>query len=360
MPTINTLIALPRILMLTCSLSLTACVSLSIPQQPSDDYIATLLENNDFDTALLAVDKWQVSDPSNIELPKQRKQITQAIGRFESNTLSVAKKLDAEGKWQETKSVYESALARLPSSQSLQNAYSEFSVRHLLYVNGLKEDLDVAQAKHWLSINADIESVYSAAPNDNDARSWKARRDAEREPLARRLVDYGLAHEDNKRFGTAALRYDLAYQLAPGEFTKPYHERAVKTFEQQNAKQKQRARVDQQRQQSKLGQLIEQFDSYLAAEKFSLARQTLSAMEVIDAKSPEVRDRKAKLDKQRNIALSKAIQDGKEFYTKGEFDSAITAWQHALQLDPGNKELKENIQRAEKFRENLERLKPGS
>ena len=77
-------------------------------------------------------------------------------------------------------------------------------------------------------------------------------------------------------------------------------------------------------------------------------------------RSPEVLKRRDQLDQQRSIALNQAIQDGKNFYTKGEFDNAIDAWQRALRLDPDNKELKENIQRAEKFRENLQRLKQGS
>ena len=248
----------------------------------------------------------------------------------------------------------------MPSSQKLQNAYSEFSVRRLKYINGLKEDIDVAQAKHWLSMSADIKALYNAAPNDQDARAWKDRNDAERVRLARRLVGYGQVHEDDKNVDTAALRYELAYQLDPGEYTKPYHERAVKVFAQRKAEQKKRAREDKQRQQSKLDQLITEFDQYLAAGKFGRAGQTLRAMEIIDANAPEVLDRKAKLDTQRNIALNKAIQAGKNFYTKGEFENAIKAWKRALKLDPDNKELMDNIQRAEKFRENIERLKRGS
>ena len=354
------LATLQRILALACCLVLAACASLTVPPQPSNDYIAELLKNNKFKAALTALDKWQDSYPGNLDLPKQRKKIADAISRFESDTLKKAKKLDADGQWQDARNVYEEALDKLPSSQPLQNAYSEFSVRRLKYINALKEDIDVAQAKHWLSISADIEAINKADPNDSDARRWKERRDNERKDLARRLVHYGLAEEDNKHVGTAALRYDLAYQLDPGEFTKPYHERAVRIFAQRKAKQEKLSREDQQRQQSKLDQLVEEFDSYLADEEFRLAKQTLTAMEAIDAKSPKVVERRAKLDKQRNIALNKAILAGKKFYTKGEFDSAINVWRRALQLDPENKELKENIQRAEKFRDNLERLKKGS
>ena len=182
----------------------------------------------------------------------------------------------------------------------------------------------------------------------------------ERQNLARRLVGYGNEHEKDKRFGTAALRYELAYQLDPGKFTKPYHERAKKTFEQRKAKQEKRSQEDQQRNQSKLDQLIGEFDSALAKKDFAHAKQTLDAMEVIDAKSPKVVARREKLKKQRSIALNKAILEGKKFYTKGDFGRAINVWKRALQLDPDNKELKENIQRAEKFRENLKRFQQGS
>ena len=345
---------------LALCLGLTACASLSIPKQPSDDYIATLLESNQFDTALRAVDKWQNAYPSDLELPKQRLTITNAISRFEADSLKTAQQLDRAGQWQDAKHTYESALDTLPSSQPLQNAYSEFSVRRLNHINALKEDLDVAQAKHWLSVASDIKAVYDAAPNDSDARAWQEKSYEEREQLAHRLIDYGQAHEANQHYGTAALRYDLAYRLAPGEFTKPYHERAAKTFAQRNAKQKQRAREDQQQQQSKLSKLTSEFDRYLEDEEFRLARQTLGAMEVIDSQSPQVIERRARLDKQRDMALNTAILEGKKFYTKGDFDNAITAWKQALQLEPENKELKENIQRAEKFRDNLERLKQGS
>lgn len=356
----NIRVTLQQTLALTFCLWLTGCASLSIPKQPSDEYITTALENNNFDTALMAVDKWQDNDPGNPELPKQRKIITQAISQFETNTLNAAKKLDAEGQWQDTKNTYENALEKLPSSQTLQNAYSEFSVRHLKHINALKEELDVAQANHWLNIRSNIKAVHHAAPYDKEARAWKQQSESERDDLARRLIAYGQAHEDNKHLGTAALRYDLAYKLAPNEFTKPYHERAAKTFAKRNETKKKRAKENQQRQQSKLSLLIDEFDRHLSKEQFRLARQTLGAMEIIDAKSPQVQARKEKLDKQRNIVLDKAILEGKKFYTKGEFESAITVWKRALQLDPDNKELKENIQRAEKFHENLERLKQGS
>ena len=356
----NRLAVLPRILVLSVCLGMTACASLNIPKQPSEDYIAGLLEAHQFDSALKTIDKWQHDYPSDLELPQQRLKITEAISRFESDTLKTANQLDSSGQWQETQKAYENALAYLPSSQPIQNAYSEFSVRRLKHINGLKEDIDVAQAKHWLNISADINALNEVAPNDQEAQNWQKRSKQDRDQLARRLVDYGLAHEENKHFGTAALRYDLAYQLAPGELTKPYYERAAETFAQRKANQQQRAKSDQKRQQSKLSALTEEFDNYLADADFRLAKQTLGVMQVIDAKAPDVLERKARLEQQRNIALDKAIVEGKQFYTKGEFDSAISVWQRALQLDPDNKELKENIQRAEKFRDNLERLKQGS
>lgn len=356
-------ITLARTLALIACLGLSACAtldSLSIPDEPSEEHIATLLENHQFDKALQAVDKWELMYPNDAKLPKQRKKIIQSISRFEQRALEQAKQLDDKGQWQEARSAYENALSKLPSSQTLQDAYSEFSLRRLEYIKGLKEALDVAQAKHWLNIQSDIEALYSVAPNDTEARTWKAEGDASREQLARRLIDYGLAHEKNNHFGTAALRYDLAYTLAPSEFTKPYYERAAKTFAKRKAKQKQRAREDQQRQQSRLSQLAEEFDEQLAKEEFRLARQTLGAMEAIDEQATQVRERRQKLDQQRAIAFDRAVLDGNRFYTKGEFKNAINAWQRALQLDPDNKEIKENIQRAEKFRENLERLKQGS
>lgn len=357
------LTSLLRILALTCCLGLSACAtisSLSIPGEPSQEYIDGLLEKQEFDTALKAVDKWQVLYPNNPELPKQRKKITQAISRFESNMLKKAKQLDARGQWQEAMATYETALATLPASQPLQNAYSDFSVRRLEHINALKEELVIAQAKHWLAIKDNIAAVYEAAANDHEARTWKHNSDAERERLARKLIEFGLAYEDNNHFGTAALRYDLAYRLAPGEFTKPYHERAAQTFAQRQATQSKLAKKDQQRQQSRFNQLTEEFDSHLANNDFSKAEKALNAMEDIDPDSAKLRERRNRLDTQRSAALENAILAGKEFYTRGEFESAINAWEQALKLDPDNKEVKENIQRAEKFRENLERLKQGS
>lgn len=216
-----------QIVALASCMAITACstlTSLSIPGEPSKGYIDGLLKNHQFNTALQAVDKWQVLYPENGELPEQRKQIIRAINRFESSALKKAQQLDADGQWQAARQACESVLAKLPASQSLQNAYSDFSARHFAHLNALKESIEVAQAKHWLEINDDIEAMYEAASNDNEARAWQSKRDSERELLGRRLVNYGLAHEEKEHFGTAALRYDLAYRIAPGEFTKPYHE----------------------------------------------------------------------------------------------------------------------------------------
>jgi tetratricopeptide (TPR) repeat protein len=349
-----------RLLVLALCIGITACASFSIPKQPSDEFIADLLQSNQFEMALTVVEEWQQDNPDNVELKKQRDEIVSAMHDFEERNLAAAKQLDEAGKWQQANGRYQSALLVLPSSESLQEAYEDFHARHLDHIKALKEDLDVAQAKHWLSMRPHIRALKTAAPEDQAANLWQQRSAVEREQLAQRLIEYGLAHEADNHFGTAALRYDLAYQLAPGELTKPYYDRAAKTFAQRKQQQQIRVKEAQERQVSKLQGLAEEFDDYLAQGKFQRAKQTLKAMAVIDAKDPSVLERTQALDKHWDMAVNNAIMEGKQLYTRGEFDSAIRVWKQALELDPDNKEVKENIGRAEKFRDNLERLKQSS
>lgn len=347
-------------LFIACCFLLTSCASLTTPDKPSDTHIESLIEAGEFNAALRTVNAWQLEFPDNANVINQRKRITAAIYKFEKHTLRVAKQQENDNQWQDARSTYKSALAAVPSSKAIQNAYSEFSLRHLAYINKLQEKLDVEHAQHWLAMANDINSLYAAAPDNDEAQAWKHTSVLERQHLSKRLIDYGIAHEKDKHFGTAALRFDLAHRLAPGDSTQPYYQRAKEYLSKRDANLKKQAAKKQKLQLSKFNQLLAEFDDSIAKEEFRLARQTLHALEVIDADSAEVAERKALLNKQKNSALARAIKEGKIYYTQGNFDKAIERWRYGLELDPKNKELKKNIQRARKFQANLQRLTGGS
>ena len=100
-----------------------------------------------------------------------------------------------------------------------------------------------------------------------------------------------------------------------------------------------------------------QFIIHFENGEINSARKTLITMEGMDPEHTSVRQRRDLLDTQQGVAVVNAIKSGKRFYTEGMFAQAIDVWKEALKLDPGNKELKNNISRAEKFQGNLDRLK---
>ena len=53
----------------------------------------------------------------------------------------------------------------------------------------------------------------------------------------------------------------------------------------------------------------------------------------------------------------KLTTKGQTLYTKGYIDQAIQSWKMALLLDPENSDIKERLQRAEKFKANIDKYK---
>ena len=52
-----------------------------------------------------------------------------------------------------------------------------------------------------------------------------------------------------------------------------------------------------------------------------------------------------------------ALKKGQLNYSKGQVDQAISIWKEGLSLDPNNRELKDSLDRAEKFKQTYESLK---
>jgi len=50
------------------------------------------------------------------------------------------------------------------------------------------------------------------------------------------------------------------------------------------------------------------------------------------------------------------IDSGQKHYSEGLLDRAIFSWQKAVQLDPGNRELEQLLERAQLFQSNYQKL----
>lgn len=329
--------------------SLTHFDSEADPIQLVDQYLA----EQEYSKALAFIANISKEAPQALELEKKRKIILSQLQTFEQQTIAHALKQERNNDWPGAKSTYETALKKLNTSKTLDEAEEAMLKRFQSRMNALTYE-ELIVTGEWLQKKLPLlRSLHASDPGDLIIKWRYSRTEDEARETARELLRIGekMLAEDNLAMAQRIL--PLAATLDPELDT----EAAVSRLNHKLHSRKEKKLKDRLRIAQKNDELaIEAFNRAMAHSNLSEARLQLTRLTPMMKESVAAELMQERLERAMTEYIQKELSIGNTFYRAGEYQQAIRAWRNILKLQPDNEPVQSKVKRAEKVVEKLNAL----
>ncbi len=265
---------------------------------------------------------------------------------FERRHLKLAQKLIEKDEWLKALDVYHEALKRLPHSEAIQAALKNTYQKNSNYIEGLTRKLTISRG-FWLDENQHL--YESLAKAEIKGRKAKYKNRAIKNEV--KLISKQLTHYGNQTGNTKYL-LDLAKQL---ETTKQNKEIITENSNQTVIRSIPKVKKDSR--QIKLKKLVASYQQSYDNKKLQLAYQYINKASNLAPHNQKIQLKKTALAKEIETRVEQHLSDGLQFYSDGNYESALDSWQETLKLNSNNEEALNNIERTNKILANLSRIK---
>ena len=346
---LRTLLSSKTAVTLCLILSFTACTHNPFNKSST---LGWLLENQRYDEAIALYPKLEKEK----QVPFDILQIEKDREVFILQSLRDSRRATARKQWLEAQGILESALIKTPNSHALQTEIAVLNQRmsklEAQYLVSLQ--LLIAQQyierqpidEKWILVSKD------RIPYIHPSLSNKGRR----EVLAETLGEYGrkLLSSTPKE---AKVYLETASQLSPDQRWTT----ALSKINQSSVKKAKKAQRKQQKiRELAFSDLQTNFNQHFDKKHYISAGSSLEHAANVAKSNTEkswVKIQQRKLNKSIQEKVDSALKRGQYSYSKGRIDEAISIWKQALTLSPNNRQLKDSLARAKKFKETYESLK---
>jgi hypothetical protein len=311
------------------------------------------VEQQEYGKALDTLNYIEPSHKQYYVLQEKRERIETLAGKFENNTIKQATELWKQGEWHEADITYETALKKIPESQTLKNAHLRFLEKRDDYIAKHEVKILLTRADQLARELPELTAIQRVIPRDSDIneRLKQARSDAQNTAA-------GLADEAEKALAANDVAFagkcvKLAKPLFPNEETRNRIAMLeTRIAEYKTAKSRLEMAADLQFQQG----LLNRFNDAYRTRDLLTAKKVMQQIMAQDVKPPDANVIAHKLDTAIDERIKEALVTGRSLYSRGKIQEAVTVWQEVLPLQPDNRELKEHIERADRVLEKLRKL----
>lgn len=326
--------------------------------------LSTWEEEREYGRALDALGQVDPVDPDYGKAAKLRKQLEKRATDYEQQVRKeTAQKLN-QGDWAGALDQYDGALSRLPKSVVIRDGLAKLHQQQRETLEEL-ELQRLIQHGEWLR---DIIPVYqeiaNVDPRSSSAQSRLRGITGEAREIARELALAGNKALADNDLETAEKTLPLAYELHDD----PVIEESLNRLRSSQSKltarnraarqqREQQARAAKERKQRDIAALVQRYDEAFAKQDFDTARKQLAKLEKVDRRHSKLTSMKQALHEAIDGKVQTLFDSGVSAYSRGLFEQAAKQWREALKLDPSHQPSQDNLQRAEKVLQNIERLK---
>ena len=334
---------------LLLTLMLGACSQLPWQMLPTDAGIEQLCEQHRHVTALKAL---EARRKSISDYEKKRDDVLAQARLYQIDLLNRAYALMNQQQFAKAEALLEADRAELPASKELSQFDEIFINTRDRYIQRWLDELVLARAPALAREHAAYLALTKAA-SDPELQRVVARHQDDVDyfaPLIAKAGSEALAQND---FAKAAQLLAIANQLTPSATLA----QQMKTAEQAVAagKQKQQIARSNEREQ-RYRDLHTVLLRALEDKDFFAARDLLSQAKTLNRHSDELDTMQRELDDAIGAFVSQQIDSGNRHYAEGHIELALRSWRAADALTP-TPELKEKIDKAQKFIDRLEQLR---
>jgi hypothetical protein len=340
--------------LLSIALIASGCATLgSGPLAPDTAWFETQLASGQYSQAGNALQRWQAQRPDDPQLPELAKKLEAAQSQLRDAAIADAQQLRAQQHWADADQRLLAALQLLPDDAALKAEYAQFDELREKQRSLTQHEFDLAYARSLPVLLQHARAVYELKPQDTVAATQlKYLQDTASSMVGRLSVAAQRARQQGDMpdaLESLRLAAQLSGEQSLGQQARQLEQELAKTQQQSRAK-TQRAAV------SALAGELAALDELLDKSKLEAAQSQLKILSVKYAGNAQLQQRTQRFERQRQQFVGSAIEQGKRYYSSGDLARAIETWEAAFLLDPGNQDLRDRIDRAQRFRAKVESL----
>lgn len=332
----------------------TGCSHLSNPAKDPVGRIDQWLSQQQYGKALRLLEDLDPSHPQYPELKKKKPQVEAEARNYESGILALARRQEKRGEWESARTTLQEGLEQLPDSTPISQALKQHDEKGFNKRAYYDREILIAQGE-WLAQANRLWQKRSKYSTVQFMENWKiSSLKAEAATVSKKLYNEGMAALERDDLALAQRTLPLALRLYPSD----ENSNAVK---QLNLKVKASKRLQQHQKQLKQGRqrsvLLNQFNQAFNENDLIEARDILARLQSQNLQDQDLALLERDLSEQIEHTVQQLLIEGNGYYSQGKYEQALGSWRKAQQLDPDNRQLKTNIERAETVVKNLEQLK---
>lgn len=319
---------------------------------------------HEYGRSIDALGKIDPKDPNYAEAAKRRKQIEKMAAEYEQRIRQETSLKLKKGDWAGALDQYDEALDKYPTSAVLKDGLAKLHRQQRENLNEVELKRLVLHGE-WLSEAIPVyQDIARIDPRSSTAQSRLRRIQTEATEIARELAIIGNKALADNDLSKAENTLPLAFQLSDD----PVIEESLNTLrsrQKQIATKRKTARLKKEqlrkrkkeKQQSSTTALVKRYQQAFAKEDFITAREQLAAIEKINHRYSALPSMQKTLEQAVEKKVTALFESGVSAYSRGLFEQAAKEWRAVLKLNANHQQAKENLERAEKVLQKIERLK---
>lgn len=331
-------------------LLLGGCAQLS--WQTSEKDFAAMRAQHRYQSALALLDKHReaVKDYTG-----QRAALLREAEQYQAQVLDQVDALARQKHFAKGQTLLDAAAAELPPSEDLNAFRTRFEGERDKYLHGLLAQLSRLRSPELLHEQAVYQALADAA-TDPESRALVERYQQDVDYFARRIGEAGTQALAQGDFAKAEQYLRTANQLSPS----PQVAQQLAGTQQVLAAARQKseaARVLEREQRYR--SLRNDIQQALAERDYLSARRSLALARSLSIHTQDTDSFQKELDSAIADFVTQRVAEGNRRYANGHIEEALQIWRQANSLQP-SQDLKERIEKAQKFMERYQQLQKAS
>ncbi|MEN8168953.1 MAG: hypothetical protein ABFS08_01850 [Pseudomonadota bacterium] len=354
---------IPLLLFILLTLLQTGCI-------PATSYIELKPQleqwekDREYGQALQALGQIDPKDPDYTKAAQVRKQVEKRASDYEQLVRKETYKKQKKGDWAAALDQYDEALRKHPRSVVIKDGLAKLHQQQRETINKL-EHKRLIQHGEWLR---DVLPVYLEGarvdPRNSAAQDRLKRIISEAEDISGELALLGNKAMADNDIKSADTTLTLAFKLNDDpvieeslKTLRAKQRQANKKYRETQSKNKKIAQTKQKKRKRTIRAITKRYDKAFAKQDFLTAKKLLNEIEKTDRSYNKLSSMKRTLQKAIDTKVSRQFDAGVSAYSRGLFEKAASEWRNVLKLNSSHQQAKENLERAEKVLEKIERLK---
>lgn len=340
--------------------TLCSCSWLQGLSTPKPEAINLLLEQKNFNEVLAIVDTQL--DRSLEAQDKDywlavREQATVEAAAFQQEQAKRLKRLARRNNWQAVNVEQDFLRQNLPFNKVLDDLFADVDQQRQRHIDDLTLGLAKLEAQHLPQTLRFYEHLYKVRAGDVVAlKRWQHEKEKQ-DRLIAMVKTYAAIAEAEKEYSLALghLRSIQRLEDSPVILNdiKRLRSLLLELQKQQIARSNSSALSQQQQQQ------LVDYHTAIEQQQWLVAKAILSAMLKQRPGDNALLDEQQQLSDSLLVEIERATALGEAYYSEGNIEDALTAWQAALPLAPNDSHLLANIERAQRILDKVKALKEG-